>query len=78
MSEINNEKLMSKLLHKGHRDKITKEITSFKAMLQIAKNFKQCEKAKAILHHAKGPIEQVNYAGTKPPSKSEQKQSKGN
>ena len=40
MSEVNNEKLMSKPLDKGHRDKTTKEITSFKAMLQIAKNFK--------------------------------------
>ena len=78
MSKINNEKLMSKPLDKGHRDKTTKEITSFKAMLQIAKNFKQCEQAKAILHHTEGPTEQVNYAGTKSPSKSEQKQCKGN
>ena len=43
------------------RDKTTKEIVSFKTMLQVAKNFEQCEKAKAIMQQAKGPIEQVNY-----------------
>jgi len=39
---------MSKLLDKGHRDKVhvTKEVVPFKTMLQIAKNFEQCEKAK--------------------------------
>ena len=60
---------MSKLLDKGHRDKTTQ---SFKTMLQVAKNFEQCEKAKAIMQQAKGPPEQVNYTGTKSPSKSEQ------
>ena len=78
ISRINNERLMSKLLDKGHRDKTTKEIVSFKTMLQVAKNFEQCEKAKAIMQHAKGPTEQVNYAATKSPSKSEQNQGKGN
>jgi len=33
ISGINNERLMSKLLDKGHRDKTTKEIVSFKTML---------------------------------------------
>ena len=48
ISGINNERLMSKLLDKGHRDKVhvTKEVVPFKTMLQIAKNFEQCEKAK--------------------------------
>ena len=49
ISGINNERLMSKRLDKGHRDKTTKEIVSFKTMLQVAKNFEQCEKAKAIM-----------------------------
>ena len=52
---------MSKLRDKGHRDKTTKEIVSFKTMLRVAKNFEQCEKAKAIMQQAKGPTEQVNY-----------------
>ena len=55
ISGINNERLMSKLLDKGHRDKTTKETVSFKTMLQVAKNFEQCEKAKAIMQQAKGP-----------------------
>ena len=80
ISGINNERLMSKLLDKGHRDKTTKEIVSFKTMLQVAKNFEQCEKAKAIMQQAKGPTEQVpvNYTGTKSPSKSEQNWGQGN
>ena len=61
ISGINNERLMSKLRDKGHRDKTTKEIVSFKTMLRVAKNFEQCEKAKAIMQQAKGPTEQVNY-----------------
>ena len=69
ISRINNERLMSKLLDKGHRDKTTKEMVSFKTMLQVAKNLEQCEKAKAIMQQAK---EQVNYRGTKTPPKSEQ------
>ena len=69
---INNERLMSKLLDKGHRDKATKEITPFKTVLQIAKNFEQCEKAKAVMQKAKSPTEQVNYAGARKPPKSEQ------
>jgi len=69
---------MSKLLDKGHRDKTTKEIVSFKTMLQVAKNFEQCEKAKAIMQEAKGPTEEVNYTGTKSPSKSEQNWGQGN
>ena len=77
ISGINNERLMSKLLDKGHRDKTTKEIVSFKTMLQVAKNFEQCEKAKAIMQQAKGPTEQVNYTGTKSPSKSEQNWGQG-
>ena len=72
ISGINDERLMSKLLDKGHRDKTTKDILSFKTVLQVAKNFEQCEKAKAIMQKAKGPTEQVNYTGTKSPSKSEQ------
>ena len=68
ISGINNERLMSKLLDKGHRDKTTKEIVSFKTMLQVAKNFEQCEKAKAIMQQAKGPTEQVNYTGPRSPS----------
>ena len=78
ISGINNERLMSKLLDKGHRDKTTKEIVSFKTMLQVAKNFEQCEKTKAIMQQAKGPTEQVNYTGTKSPSKSEQNWGQGN
>ena len=78
ISGINNERLMSKLLDKGHRDKTTKEIVSFKTMLQVAKNFEQCEKAKALMQQAKGPTEQVNYTGTKSPSKSEQNWGQGN
>ena len=78
ISGINNERLMSKLLDKGHRDKTTKEIVSFKTMLQVAKNFEQCEKAKAIMQQAKGPTEQVNYTGPRSPSKSEQNWSQGN
>ena len=69
---------MSKLLDKGHRDKTTKEIVSFKTMLQVAKNFEQCEEAKTIMQQAKGPTEQVNYTGTKSPSKSEQNWGQGN
>ena len=60
---------MSKQLDKGHRNKATKEVTPFKTVLQIATNFEQCEKAKAVMQQAKGPTEQVNYAGAK---KSEQ------
>ena len=78
ISGINNERLMSKLLDKGHRDKTTKEIVSFKTMLQVAKNFEQCEKAKALMQQAKGPTEQVNHIGTKSPSKSEQNWGQGN
>ena len=48
------------------------EIVSFKTMLQVAKNFKQCKKTKAIMQQTKGPTEQVNYTGTKSPSKLEQ------
>ncbi len=55
ISEINNERLMSILLGKGHRDKTMKGIVSFKTMLQLANNFDQCEKAKAIMQQAKGP-----------------------
>jgi len=72
ISAINDERLMSKRLDKGHRDKTTKEIVSFKTMLQVAKNLEQCEKGKAIMQRAKGPTEQLNYTGTKSPSKSEQ------
>ena len=68
---------MSKLLDKGHRDKTTKEVVSFKTMLQVAKNFEQCEKAKAIMQQAKGPTEQVNYTGTKSQSTSEQQLGSG-
>ena len=78
ISGINNERLMSKLLDKGHRDKTTKEIVSFKTMSQVAKNFEQCEEAKTIMQQAKGPTEQVNYTGTKSPSKSEQNWGQGN
>ena len=46
-------------------------------MLQIAKNFEQCEKAKAVMQQAKGPTEQVNYTGTRKPSKSEQNWGQG-
>ena len=53
-------------------------IDSFKTMLQVAKNFEQCEKAKAIMQQAKGPTEQVNYTGPKSPSKSEQNWGQGN
>ena len=53
ISGINNKRPMSKLLDKGHRDKATKEITPFKTVLQIAKNFEQCEKAKAVMQQAK-------------------------
>ena len=77
ISGINNERLMSKLLDKGHRDKVTKEVVPFKTMLQIAKNFEQCEKAKAVMQQAKGPTEQVNYTGTRKPSKSEQNWGQG-
>ena len=77
ISGINDKRLMSKLLDKCHRDKTTKEIVSFKKMLQVAKNFEQCEKAKAIMQQAKGPTEQVNYTGTKSPSKSEQSWGQG-
>ena len=68
---------MSKRLDKGHRDKVTKEVVPFKTMLQIAKNFEQCEKAKAVMQQAKGPTEQVNYTGTRKPSKSEQNWGQG-
>ena len=47
-------------------------------MLQVAKNFEQCEKAKAIMQQAKGPTEQVNYSGTKSPSMSERNWGQGN
>ena len=53
ISRINNERLMSKLLDKGHRDETTKEIASFKTKLQVAKNFEKCEKAKAIVQQVK-------------------------
>ena len=35
--------------------KPTKEVSSFKTMLQIAKNFEQCEKEKAGIQQTKGP-----------------------
>jgi len=54
ISGINNERLMSKLLDKGHRDKTTKEIVSIKTILQVAKNFEQCEEAKAIMQQKLG------------------------
>lgn len=47
ISGIINTRVASKLLDKGHRDKATREMTPFKTMLQMAKNFEQCEKAKA-------------------------------
>ena len=59
ISGINNERFMSKLLDKGHRNKATKEVSLFKTMLQIAKDFEQCEKAKAVMQQANGPTEQV-------------------
>ena len=68
---------MLKLLDGGHRDKATKEIPPFRTVLQIAKNFEQCEKAKAVMRQAKGPTEQVNYAGVSRPPKSDQNWSKG-
>jgi len=68
---------MSKLLDKGHRGKATKEVVPFKTMLQIATNFEQCEKAKAVMQQAKGPTEQANYTGTRKPSKSEQNWGQG-
>lgn len=58
---------MSKQLDKGHRNKATKKVTPFKTVLHIAKNFEQCEKAKAVMQQAKGRTEQVNYAGAKKP-----------
>jgi len=69
ISGINNEILVPKLPDKGHRNKVTKEVVPFKTLLQIAKNFEQCKKAKAIVQQAEGPIEQVNYTGTRKPSK---------
>ena len=72
ISGINNERLTSKLLDKGQRDKASKEITPFKTMLKIAKKFEQSEKAKVVMQQAKGPTEQVNYTGARNPSKSEQ------
>ena len=78
ISGINNERLMSKLLDKGHRDKTTQEVVSFKTMLQVAKTFEQCEKAKAIMQQAKGPTQQVNYTSTKSPSEQNWGQDKGN
>ena len=72
ISGINSERLMSKRLDKSHGDKVTKEVFPFKIMLQKAKNFEQCEKAKAVMPQAKGPTEQVNYTGTRKPFKSEQ------
>ena len=63
---------MSKLPDKGHRDKVTKEVVPFKTLFQIAKNFEQCKKAKAIVQRAERSTEQVNYTGTRKPSKSEQ------
>lgn len=54
------------------------KILSFKTMLQVAKNFKQCKKTKAIMQQTKGPTEQVNYTGTKLPSKLEQTWGQGN
>jgi len=72
ISGINNEILMSKLPDKGHRDKVTKEVVPFKTLFQIAKNFEQCKKAKAIVQRAERSTEQVNYTGTRKPSKSEQ------
>ena len=55
ISGINNERLMSKLQDRGHRDNDTKEVSPYKTMLKIAKNFEQCEKAKAIMQQAKVP-----------------------
>ena len=63
ISGINNERLLSKMLDKGHRDKATKEVVPFRKMIQIAKNFEQCERAKAIMQQTKGTVEQVNYTG---------------
>ena len=68
---------MTKLLDKGHTDKATKEVSSFKTMLQIANNFEQCQKAEAVMQQAKGPTEQVNCTGARKPSKSEQNWGKG-
>ena len=36
---INNERLMSKPVNKGRRDKTKKGMVSLKTMLQVAKNF---------------------------------------
>lgn len=77
ISGINKKRLMLKLLDEGHGDKATKEITPFKRVLQIAKNFEQCEKIKAVMQQSKGPNEQVNYAGARKPTKSEQNWGKG-
>ena len=55
ISEINNEGLMSKLQNMGCRDKTTKGMVQFKTMLQVAKNFWQLEKAKAIMQQAYVP-----------------------
>ena len=77
ISRINKERLMSKLLDRGHRDKATKEIAPFKTVLQIARNFEQCEKAKAVMQQAKGPTEQINYAGARKPPISEKNWPRG-
>ena len=41
-------------------------------MLQIAKNFEQCEKAKAVMQQAKGSTKHVNHTGARKSSKLEQ------
>ena len=46
ISGINNDRLTSKLLDKGHRDKASKEITPFKTMLKIAKKFEKGKRQK--------------------------------
>ena len=58
-------------------DKTTKDIVLFETMLQVAKNYEQCEKAKAM-QQAKGPREQTNYRDTKTPPKSEHRRVKVN
>ena len=55
ISGINNEGLMSKIQNMGRRDKTTRGMVYFKTMLQVAKNFWQLEKAKAIMQQAYVP-----------------------
>ena len=49
ISGCNNDNLQSKLLNKGHRDATTKAINTFSAMVQIARNYEQCQEARAIM-----------------------------